>query len=43
MSGTHVYDIRYRSTALSAQGDGSEFYWNLIPSGWRMPIQRLHG
>ena len=21
-------------------GDGTEFYWNLIPSAWQMPIER---
>ncbi len=41
ISGSHVYDISYRvDGVLSERGSRSEFYWNLIPSGWRMPIAR---
>ncbi len=41
MTGEHVYVIRYSiDDVLARDGDGSEFYWNLIPSGWQMPIQR---
>ena len=39
ISGPHVYDITYRvDGVLSGSGSTSQFYWNLIPSGWRMPI-----
>ena len=39
ISGQHVYDISYRiDGVLAERGKDSEFYWNLIPSGWRMPI-----
>src|SRR6478672_10489979 len=39
ISGTHVYDITYRvDGVLTDSGSDSQFYWNLIPSGWRMPI-----
>lgn len=41
ISGSHVYDITYDvDGVLSDAGSGSQFYWNLIPSGWRMPIAR---
>ena len=41
ISGTHVYDITYRvDGVLTDSGSDSQFYWNLIPSGWRMPIAR---
>ena len=41
ISGTHVYDITYRvDGVLTDSGSDSQFYWNLIPSGWRMPITR---
>src|SRR5689334_3816440 len=37
--GTHVYEIRYwiDDVLLPAPG-GSRFYWNLVPGGWRQPI-----
>ena len=39
ISGTHVYDITYRvDGVLTDSGSDSQFYWNLIPSGWQMPI-----
>lgn len=39
--GEHVYVITYTmSSVLLPDGDGSRFYWNLIPSGWRQPIER---
>ncbi|MBC7276627.1 DUF2207 domain-containing protein [Nocardioides sp.] len=39
--GEHVYVITYKmSSVLLADGDGSRFYWNLVPSGWRQPIER---
>ncbi|MEI7057106.1 DUF2207 domain-containing protein [Nocardioides sp. CCNWLW239] len=39
--GEHVYVITYTmSSVLLPDGDGSRFYWNLVPSGWRQPIER---
>ncbi len=41
MTGEHVYVLRYTiDDVLTPDGDGSRFYWNLIPSGWAMPIER---
>jgi uncharacterized membrane protein len=41
ISGDHVYVIRYTiEGVLAPAGDGSQFYWNLIPGGWRLPIER---
>jgi uncharacterized membrane protein YgcG len=41
MSGEHLYVIRYTiNGVISPAGDGSQFYWNLVPGGWRMPIER---
>lgn len=41
ISGVHTYVITYTvKGVLSEQGKGSEFYWNLIPGGWRMPIEQ---
>ena len=45
MDGSHTYVIRYRIPDVLApqdgpRGGGSQFYWNLIPSGWQMPIQQ---
>jgi uncharacterized membrane protein len=43
MSGEHVYVIRYDiDGVLAPDGDGSQFYWNLVPGGWQMPIERSH-
>ena len=40
MTGEHLYVIHYTiDGVLAPDGDGSEFYWNLIPSGWQMPIE----
>ncbi len=41
MTGAHTYVIRYTiDDALGSTDDGqADFYWNLIPGGWRMPIQ----
>lgn len=40
-AGEHVYVITYKmSSVLLPDGDGSRFYWNLIPSGWRQPIEQ---
>jgi len=38
--GTHVYEIRYwiDDVLLPTAGGGSRFYWNLVPGGWRQPI-----
>jgi hypothetical protein len=39
----HTYRISYRiEGALSKGSDGSrtQFYWNLIPGGWKMPIDQ---
>lgn len=43
ITGEHVYRISYRIEGVLTAGTGNtptEFYWNLIPGGWRMPIQR---
>ena len=41
LTGDHVYVIRYTvDGVLAADGDGSQFYWNLIPGGWQLPIDR---
>jgi hypothetical protein len=41
ISGDHTYVINYSvKGVLTKQGAGSEFYWNLIPGGWRMPIEK---
>lgn len=43
MSGDHVYVIRYViDGVLAPNGDGSQFYWNLVPGGWQLPIERSH-
>lgn len=41
--GPHVYEISYRIDGVLEEGTtGSEtqFYWNLIPGGWRQPIAK---
>ncbi len=41
ISGEHVYRIGYRLEGVLAEGtNGSrtQFYWDLIPPGWQMPI-----
>ncbi|MGI9155272.1 MAG: DUF2207 domain-containing protein [Marmoricola sp.] len=39
IDGDHTYVISYLvKGVLAGQGSGSQFYWNLIPGGWRMPI-----
>lgn len=41
--GTHEYTISYVIDGVlsrSSSGAASQFYWNLIPGGWRMPIGR---
>ena len=43
VDGEHVYRISYRVDGALAKGtDGwpTQFYWDLIPAGWRMPITR---
>jgi uncharacterized membrane protein YgcG len=41
MDGQHTYVISYTiDGVLLPRGSGSLFYWNLIPSGWQMPIAR---
>ena len=45
ISGTHVYRIGYTIEGALAKGsDGArtQFYWDLIPSGWEMPITQSH-
>ena len=27
--------------AIGSRGDGSQFYWSLVPAGWQMPIDRV--
>ena len=38
--GVHVYELRYRIDGVLREGTDlpSEFYWNLIPGGWRQVI-----
>jgi hypothetical protein len=43
--GEHVYQIGYRIDDVLAKGtNGSptQFYWDLIPPGWQMPITQAH-
>ncbi|MCW2847520.1 MAG: hypothetical protein JWR90_1494 [Marmoricola sp.] len=41
IQGEHVYVIRYTiDGVLSPRGSTSQFYWNLVPSGWLMPIDQ---
>ena len=43
LDGQHVYEIRYRIRGAiepGTTGQRSQFYWNLIPSGWVMSISR---
>lgn len=39
--GTHTYLIRYTidDVLLPTEDGGSRFYWNIVPGGWRQPIQ----
>jgi len=40
-TGSHVYRIAYTipgALAKGHDGDPTQFYWNLIPAGWQMPI-----
>ncbi|GGR40484.1 hypothetical protein GCM10010197_01830 [Nocardioides luteus] len=40
-AGEHVYVIEYEvPDVLLPDADGSRFYWNLVPSGWRQPIEK---
>ena len=39
----HEYTIRYRIAGVvepGTTGERSQFYWNLVPGGWTMPIAR---
>lgn len=41
LTGTHTYRISYRIEGVLAPGtDGqpTQFYWDLVPPGWQMPI-----
>ncbi len=41
VNGSHVYVIRYTiDGVLGPDGNGSQFYWNIVPGGWRMPIDQ---
>lgn len=41
IAGPHDFDISYAVPGvLAPAGSGSQFYWNLIPQGWRLPIRR---
>lgn len=41
IDGPQLYEIRYKVDGVLADRDGrSVLYWNLVPSGWRMPIAR---
>lgn len=40
-TGEHTYEIRYHIDGVLIEGTGdarTQFYWNLIPSGWRQTI-----
>ena len=41
--GLHTYEISYRVDGVlepAPEGAGSQFYWNLVPGGWRQQIDR---
>jgi hypothetical protein len=41
--GSHVYEISYTIPGALAKGHDNartQFYWNLIPQGWQMPIRQ---
>lgn len=41
--GEHVYEISYEIDGVLEEGttgQETQFYWNLIPSGWRQPIEK---
>ena len=43
LTGLHVYAISYRIPGVllpTDQGKQAQFYWNLIPGGWKMPITK---
>ena len=41
ITGEHTYVIGYHiDGVLAPRGNGSQFYWNLIPSGWQMAIEQ---
>ncbi|MEP6817298.1 MAG: DUF2207 domain-containing protein [Marmoricola sp.] len=42
IDGDHTYVISYRVKGVLAEqpSGGSDFFWNLVPSGWRMPIDK---
>ncbi len=41
ISGEHVYQISYTIEGTLTPGSDAptQFYWNLVPQGWRMPIR----
>lgn len=44
-NGEQVYRISYRIDDVLGEGqdgDRTQFYWDLIPGGWEMPINRSH-
>ena len=43
-SGVHTYVLKYRMAGViePRSGGGSQFYWELIPGGWRQFISRAH-
>jgi hypothetical protein len=44
ISGRHTYAISYRvAGALNGFADHDELYWNLIDSGWSVPIEQATG
>lgn len=41
IAGEHVYRISYRidnALARGTDGNRTDFYWDLVPSGWQLPI-----
>ncbi|WP_395690970.1 DUF2207 domain-containing protein [Nocardioides sp.] len=42
-TGEHVYVIRYQIDGVLSEGSGgtpTQFYWNLVPGGWKQPIEK---
>jgi len=45
MTGDHVYRISYKIEGVltpGTNGSPTQFYWDLIPPGWQMPITQAH-
>jgi len=45
LDGAHVYTIGYTvpgALSKGTEGTRTQFYWDLIPAGWQMPINQSH-